>query len=84
MRVDASTAAALDDRVDHGAAPTGLPRPDKHPVLLADGGRADGILDGVVVDADAAVVQVDAQMKGFNAAAMSQIRYISVISLSQW
>ena len=45
-------ATAFDDRVDHGASPAGLGVADEEPVFLAQGGRADGVFDQVVVDLD--------------------------------
>ena len=38
-------AAAFDDRVDHSASPSGLGVADEEPVFLAQGGRANGVLD---------------------------------------
>src|SRR5947207_3333731 len=53
--IDASTPAAFDERVEDGAAVTGFGFPDKKPVLLSQSGRANGILDQVVVDFQAAI-----------------------------
>ena len=34
---------------------------DEQPVLLADGGGPDGILDGVVVDLDSSIFEIDGE-----------------------
>ena len=59
--VDASAAAGFDDRVEDGAAVPGFGFADEQPVLLADGRRPDGVLDGVVVDLDSAVFEIHAE-----------------------
>ena len=40
---------------------TGFGFTDEQPVLLADGGGPDGILDGVVVDLDSAIFEIDGE-----------------------
>ncbi len=60
LRVDSPAAAGFDDRKEDGAALPGFGFADEQPVLFADGGWPDGSLDGVVVDLDAAVFEIDA------------------------
>ena len=43
IRVEVATPAAFDDGINDGTAFTGIRIPDKEPVLLADGGGADGV-----------------------------------------
>ena len=50
MRIDAASAATFDNRVDHGAALSGLGVSKKQPVLLADSRRPNGIFHAIVVD----------------------------------
>ena len=64
VRIDPTTAAAFDDGVEDGAAFPGLGLPDEQPVLLAEGGGADGVFDQVLVDLDASVIEGG---KGVNA-----------------
>jgi len=47
--IDLSAAAGFDDRVDQGAAVAGIGIADEEPVLLADGGGANGVFNEVVV-----------------------------------
>jgi hypothetical protein len=54
-RVDAVAAAALHDGVEDGCALARLGGSNEQPVLLADGGGADGVFHKVVVDLDAAI-----------------------------
>jgi hypothetical protein len=48
VRVESTPAAAFDDGVNDGTAFTSIGIADKEPVLLADGGGPDGILDKVM------------------------------------
>ena len=59
--VDVQTAAGLDDGEEHGTALAAFGVADEEPVLLAHGGGTDGIFDQVVVDLQAAVVEVAAK-----------------------
>ncbi len=59
LRVDSSTAAGFDDRKEDGAALFGFGLADEQPVFLADGSWPDGVFDGVVVDLDSAVFDLD-------------------------
>jgi len=43
IRVEVAPPTAFDDGINDGAAFTGIRIPDKEPVLLADGGGADGV-----------------------------------------
>ena len=61
LRIDAAAAAGFDDREEDGAALAGLGFADEEPVLFAHGGGADGVLDGVVVDLDSAVFEIDGE-----------------------
>jgi hypothetical protein len=47
-------------REDTGGTVTAVVRSGEEPVLAAEGDRSDGALCGVVVDLDAAVVEVSA------------------------
>ena len=58
MRIDAASAATFDNRVDHGAALSGLGVSKKQPVLLADSRRPNGIFHSIVVDFDAAIADI--------------------------
>ena len=60
-RCDASAAAGFDEGEQDGAALSGLRLADEQPVLFADGGGADGVLHGVVVDLNATVFEIDEQ-----------------------
>ena len=57
QRIEAAPPAALDDGVEDGSAFSGLSFANEEPVFLAEGGGADGVLDPVIVDGDAAVAQ---------------------------
>ena len=61
LRIDSSAAAGFDEREQNGAALPGFGFADKQPVLFADGGGADGVLHGVVVDLNATVFEIDQQ-----------------------
>ena len=61
LRVDSSTAASFDDREEDGAELSGFGFAYKQPVFLANGSWPDGILDGVVVDLDSAVFEIDGE-----------------------
>ncbi len=61
IRIEATLAATLDDGVEDGAAFAGLGFADEEPVLFAEGGGADGVFYQVLIDLDAAVVEVDAE-----------------------
>ena len=61
MGIDPLAAAARDDRVDHRTPPAGVFVSDEEPVLLAHGGRADRVLDEVVVDLDLPLLDEEAQ-----------------------
>ena len=58
MRIDAASAATFDNRVDHGAALSGLGVSKKQPVLPADSRRPNGIFHSIVVDFDAAIADI--------------------------
>ena len=49
-------AAGFDARVKERGAFPGLGFADEPPVLFADGGGPDRLFDGVVIDADAAIL----------------------------
>jgi len=55
------TATAFDDRVDDGAALSGVGVADKKPVLLPKSGWADRILNEVCVDLDAGLFEINLQ-----------------------
>ena len=57
--IDVSAAAAFDDSVDDRAALAGTGFADEEPVFLSNGGGANGIFHEVIVDLDAAVLQVN-------------------------
>lgn len=57
----AVAAAGEDEGVDDGGALAGLWVADEEPVLFADGGGADGVLDGVVVGFGVAVCECISQ-----------------------
>ena len=61
LRIDASAAAGFDDREQDRAALPGLRFADKQPVLLADGRWPDRVLDGVIVDLNASVFEIDGE-----------------------
>jgi len=58
---DSVTATALDDRVDDGAALSGVGATEKQPVLLSKSGGADGILNEVSVDLYAGLFEINLQ-----------------------
>ena len=64
-RVDPATTAAFNDGVQDRAAISGFGFTDEQPVAFSDGGGADGIFHEVVVDLDAAVVEVYAEQLPF-------------------
>ena len=55
-RVDVQALTTDEDRVKDGGAFPGLWMSNEQPVLFANGGRAYGILHGVVVDGNLVVV----------------------------
>ncbi len=57
--INATAAAGFDDREQDGTAQACFSLADEQPVLLADGGGADGILHRVVVDLDPAVCEIN-------------------------
>ena len=57
-RVLAVALAGGDQRVEDGRALAGVGMPDKQPVLLADAGRSQRVLDEVIVEAAHALMQV--------------------------
>jgi len=59
--IDFPAAAALDERVDDGAALTRARFADEEPVLFPKCRRPDGVLDEVVDNLDAAVLEVNLQ-----------------------
>src|SRR5580658_520277 len=59
--IDASAAAGLDNGVDDCSALTGSGFSDEEPVLLADGGGANGVFDQVVIDLQPAIFQKHGQ-----------------------
>ena len=60
MRINAPP-TAFDDGVKDGLTLTGISLADEEPVLLAHGGRADGVFELVVVDLHASVLQPHAK-----------------------
>ncbi len=56
--VDAPLLAVDDHRIDDGASPSRSGAPDEEPVLLAHAGRAEGVLDQVLVDLTLSVLRV--------------------------
>ena len=56
-----SPAVLTGRNLKDGAALAGFGLADEQPVLLADGGGADGVLHGVVVDLDSAVFDINEQ-----------------------
>src|SRR5580658_1345355 len=59
--INASAAAGFDNGVDDCSALTGSRFSNEEPVLLADGGGANGVFDQVVVDLQPAIFQKDGQ-----------------------
>ena len=59
--IDASCATGFIERKEDGAALSGFGFTDEQPVLFADGGGPDGILDGVVVDLDSSIFEIDGE-----------------------
>ena len=57
-RVDPEAAAVFDEGVEDGGFLAGVLGSDEEPVLGSELGGADGVLDEVVVDLDAAVCQI--------------------------
>ena len=57
--IDVSAATAFDDGVEDRATLTGTGFANEEPVFLADSGGTHGIFDEVIVDLDAAVLQVN-------------------------
>jgi hypothetical protein len=55
MRIDTASVATFDNRVDHGAALSGLGVSEKRPVLLAESCRSNRIFHTIVVDFDTAI-----------------------------
>ncbi len=64
QRIEVTAAAALDDGLEDGSALAGGGSSDEQPVLLADGGVADGVLDPAVVDLDAAQHHIASPVRG--------------------
>lgn len=60
--VDAQAPAVFQDGVEDGAALAGIGVAEEQPVLLSQGGGADGILDEVVVDLQPPVIAVAEQL----------------------
>lgn len=63
QRFDAAAAATLHDGVADRSAMTGFDLTDEQPVLLPESRGANGILDGVIVDGDAPVIEEDFQSR---------------------
>ena len=61
LRIDAAAPAAHDHGVDDGTAPAGIRMADEEPALPPHGRRANGILDEVVVDLEAAIAEIPDQ-----------------------
>jgi len=62
IRVEAATTAAFEDGVEDGAVLADLGITDEEPVLLAQGGGANGVFDQIVIDLHPAVAQVRANL----------------------
>ncbi len=60
--VVAVTAGSLDEGVDDGTALAGGLAADEEPVLFADGGGADAVLDPVVVDLELPLIDVEGEL----------------------
>ncbi len=63
VRIESATAAAFDDGVEDGRAFAGLGFTDEQPVLFAQGGGANGVFHEVLIDLDASVVEVNAELR---------------------
>lgn len=63
IRIESATTATFDDGVEDGATFPGLGFADEQPVLFAESGGADGIFDQVLVDFNAAIVEVNAEQR---------------------
>ena len=59
--IETAAPTAFDDGVDDGAALAGLRVAEEEPVLLADGGGAEGIFDQGVIDLQATILEEDEQ-----------------------
>lgn len=63
LRVESAELGSLDEGEDAGGTLAAFVRAGEEPVLASEGDRADAALGGVVVDLDAAVVEVSAQRR---------------------
>lgn len=63
VRIQTTPAAAFDEGVEDGAAFSGLGLAEEQPILFAQGRGPDGIFHEVIVDLDAAVFEVNAQLR---------------------
>ncbi len=61
LGIKPATTTALDDGIEDGGVLTCFSFADKQPILFAERGGADGVLDEVLVDLDTAIVEIDAQ-----------------------
>ena len=59
--IQASASAAFDERIEDGSPVSGFGLAYEEPVLLPQGGGADGVFDQVIVDLHPAVGQVHLQ-----------------------
>lgn len=62
-RVDALAVAVGDEGVERGGACAALRVAHEQPVLLADGGGADGVLDEIAVDLHATVAEEHTELR---------------------
>ena len=61
MRIDPAALARADQRVEHRGAVAGVRVAHEQPVLLTEGRGTNRVLDGVVVDLGATVLEVRGQ-----------------------
>ena len=61
IRIDAATTAALDDRVEDRASLSGGGLSDEELVFLFDSSGPDCVLDQIIVDLDATVIEINLQ-----------------------
>jgi hypothetical protein len=62
-RIDVAAAATLNDGVKDRAALASVGMAEEQPVLLADGGRSNGIFHEVVVELEATIFEIDTQKR---------------------
>lgn len=61
--IETTPPAALDDGVQDGATLAGFGVANEHPILFAESRRADGVLHEVLVDFDATVSEINAELR---------------------